>query len=56
MLWATEREDEAMRDAREARAGARADASRRVSRLRGYTPSSPPAAVVVDGGQRMGIR
>lgn len=45
-----------MRGARSAGAGARADASRRVSRLSGYPPSSPPAAVVADGEQRMGIR
>ena len=44
-----------MRDVRRAVARARADASRRVSRLRGYTPSSCPAAVVADGGQWMGI-
>lgn len=32
-LWTTERDDEAMRHAKGARAGARAGASRRVSRI-----------------------
>ena len=54
-LWTTEREDGAMRDVERARAGARVDASRRVSRLRPYIPSSLPAAVVADGEQWMGI-